>query len=330
MLKTNSVDGQEKTLTDTTGTNSGQWLGDATDANTLSIGTLMRATPILLFKGTIDEVRVSNTARNANWIQTSYNNQSSPGTFLTLGTEETEVVIAAPTVTTDNATSVEETGATLNGTLTNDGNEACEYRFQWGTTQGGPYSDNTSWTGSITTGQSFNATISGLCKGQVYYFIAEAKNSAGTGSGSELSFLTKPDPPTSFTATTASSSQINLSWTKGNGANRTMVRGKQGSYPTSISGGDEVYFGTDNTTPDTGLLPSTTYFYSAWSEVSGSQQWSDNPAQSNATTTSGAPTVIGGLVLPVNKATVLAPWLFLGLILSLVIARIALHMRRKT
>ena len=37
------------------------------------------------FTGTIDEVRVSSTIRNADWILTEYNNQSSPSTFYTLG-----------------------------------------------------------------------------------------------------------------------------------------------------------------------------------------------------------------------------------------------------
>ena len=279
------------------------------------------------FDGLIDEVRISNTARDADWIQTSYNNQSNPGDFLTPGVEENAP--STPTVTTNAATNVEETTATINGTLTNDGGEACQYRFQWGSTQGGPYTDNTSWTGSLTTGQQFSEDITGLEKGTKYYFIAEAKNAAGTGSGSELSFLTKPDAPTSFSAITASSSQINLSWTKGDGANQTLIRRKEGSYPTHVNDGDEVYFDTGESTQDTGLMPSTTYFYSAWSEVSGSQQWSDNPAQANATTTSGAPTVIGGLVLPINKATVLAPWVLLGAILSLVTVRLILHFRKK-
>lgn len=42
------------------------------------------------FAGILDEIRVSNTARSADWITTEYNNQSSPSTFYTLGTEETE------------------------------------------------------------------------------------------------------------------------------------------------------------------------------------------------------------------------------------------------
>ncbi len=39
------------------------------------------------WNGVIDEVRLSNTVRSANWITTEYNNQSAPGTFLTMGAE---------------------------------------------------------------------------------------------------------------------------------------------------------------------------------------------------------------------------------------------------
>jgi len=277
----------------------------------------------IFFDGKIDEVRISDTVRNEHWITTSYNNQNNPAAFITLGSE-----IGTPLVTTNTAASVEETSALLRGTLDNDGGEACEYRFQYGTTSG-VYTLSTAWTGSINSGASFNATISSLNEGDVYYFIAEARNNAGTGSGSEQNFLTKPLEPTSFSATTASSSQINLSWTKGTGADKTMVRGKEGSYPTSITDGYQVYFDTGTNASDTSLNPSTTYYYRAWSEVTGSQQWSDNYASANAATTSGTPTVIGGLVLPVNKATVLAPWLILFLILSLLITRIILHFRKR-
>ncbi|MEA3488318.1 MAG: hypothetical protein U9R10_03585, partial [Euryarchaeota archaeon] len=36
----------------------------------------------------IDEVRISDTARNADWIQTSYNNQNNPSSFYDVGAEE--------------------------------------------------------------------------------------------------------------------------------------------------------------------------------------------------------------------------------------------------
>ncbi|MFX0121958.1 MAG: DUF2341 domain-containing protein, partial [Candidatus Hodarchaeota archaeon] len=40
------------------------------------------------FNGQIDEVRVSNTVRSANWIQTEYNNQYDSGTFYSVDAEE--------------------------------------------------------------------------------------------------------------------------------------------------------------------------------------------------------------------------------------------------
>src|SRR5262249_18045786 len=49
------------------------------------------------FKGAIDEVRVSSTARSSDWIKTEYNNQSSPGTFMSTGAEES--VSSAPAMT---------------------------------------------------------------------------------------------------------------------------------------------------------------------------------------------------------------------------------------
>ena len=203
----------------------------------------------------------------------------------------TGAAIVAPMATTSAATSVEETTATLNGMVSNDGGEACQYRFQYDTNSGEPYAYSTGWTGSKTSGQSFSAAISALSKGTKYYFRAQCKNSAGTASGSELTFLTKPDAPTGFSATAASTTQINLSWTKGAGAQKTKIQRKQGSYPANRNDGTQVYFDTGTSTPDTGLSLGTTYYYRAWSYVLGSEQWSDNYAQAQATTAGAQPDV---------------------------------------
>ncbi len=237
-----------------------------------------------------------------------------------------------PTVTTGSAALVEETTATLNGNVINDGGKACQYRFEYGTSSGN-YTSSTPWTGSKTTGESFSAGIISLDEGTKYYFRAQAQNSQGIASGSEMSFLTKPEDPTDFTAVASSSSQIDLSWTKGNGADRTMVRRKQGSYPTSITDGEQVYFGTGTGTSDTGLSTETTYFYSAWPEVtSGSQQqWSDGYATASATTREGKeppPKAVGGTIYPVDKAQVLMPWIVLCLMLSLAAGGVAVGLRK--
>jgi hypothetical protein len=40
------------------------------------------------FKGVLDEVRISNIARSAGWVATEYSNQSSPSTFVVVGSEQ--------------------------------------------------------------------------------------------------------------------------------------------------------------------------------------------------------------------------------------------------
>jgi len=46
------------------------------------------------FNGVIDEVRVSNVVRSGDWITTEYANQNSPGTFSSLGTEQTQATMS--------------------------------------------------------------------------------------------------------------------------------------------------------------------------------------------------------------------------------------------
>jgi Concanavalin A-like lectin/glucanases superfamily len=60
------------------------------------------------FRGTLDELRLSNIARSASWIQTEYNNESSPSTFYNMFPEETQAtsgqVLMANSGTVTNAT----------------------------------------------------------------------------------------------------------------------------------------------------------------------------------------------------------------------------------
>jgi hypothetical protein len=41
-----------------------------------------------LYKGKLDEFRISKVARSAGWISTEYNNQNSPSTFLSVGLQQ--------------------------------------------------------------------------------------------------------------------------------------------------------------------------------------------------------------------------------------------------
>jgi hypothetical protein len=224
--------------------------------------------------------------------------------------------ILTPNASSGDAAPIDEMTAVLHGSVINDGGETCQYRFQYGNSTGN-YTRDTGWIGSITTGDSFSAGISGLSKGTKYYFRAQVKNSAGTGTGPEIALLTRPAPPVagSFSSKAVSPTQINLTWVKGEGARRTMVRRKTGDYPSDINDGAQIYFDTGASVSDSGLTPGTTYYYSAWSEVTGSQQWSNGSRTASATTMAGGPVVVGGTVYPVNKAMVLAPWLGMAVIL---------------
>jgi hypothetical protein len=76
------VDGSLQTLT--TGTRSASAMGNFSNS---SLYFMSRAASALNAAGTLDEVRLSTVERNASWTATEYNNQSSPGTFITIGSE---------------------------------------------------------------------------------------------------------------------------------------------------------------------------------------------------------------------------------------------------
>lgn len=99
--------------------------------------------------------------------------------------------IGDPTVTTNAATSVAAASATLNGTLDDDGGEACDCGFEWGPTIS--YGTTTS-SQSKTTGQSFSQEISGLEPNTGYHYRAVATNSWETGYGDDRSFTSKQRP----------------------------------------------------------------------------------------------------------------------------------------
>jgi hypothetical protein len=194
------------------------------------------------------------------------------------------------------AIDIEEETALLNGQVDDCGGMQCDYRgFVWGNESFGdpgntapgvtPYENSWTEPGSFDTG-TFSQGISDLNKGNQYYFRACAHNPAGWSYGDELTFLTKSLAPIEFNARAVSTSCINLSWIKGEGAQQTKIQRKQGDYPTGRDDGIQVYFGTGNSTADEGLLPGTDYYYRAWSWVGGSEQWSDGFAQTENTTAS--------------------------------------------
>jgi hypothetical protein len=153
-------------------------------------------------------------AVNQTWYASVKDNVSHAGIYKGLGyLKRVKLTIhfpsSLPAATTKAATGITGTSATLNGMLTNDGGEACQYQFRY-KKEGGSYV-YTGFTGSKRTGGSFGHTLAGLDPGTTYYFAAQAANSVGDSNwpASDLSFATLQRPTattqaaTDVTATTA-------------------------------------------------------------------------------------------------------------------------------
>ena len=211
---------------------------------------------------------------NGGWRNETY--------YFTTGSQ----TINAPTVTTNSSTGVEETNATLWGYLQNNGSADTTCGFWYDTTSGGTTNNQSIGTVSNSTLFSYNASV--LAPGQLYFFKAWTSNSAGfNGTSNELTFLTKPNATTGFTARANSSTMIYLSWTNGTGANNTYI--ERNAVSSWVRGaGTLVYNGTGINYENTSLSANTTYYYQAWSYTSwaGLTQWSDLNASANNRTNS--------------------------------------------
>ncbi|MFH1423357.1 MAG: hypothetical protein ABIG29_00125 [Candidatus Nealsonbacteria bacterium] len=102
----------------------------------------------------------------------------------------------------------------------------------------------------------------------------------------EQNILPKPLPPTDFKSIGTGATSAIVSWVEGMGATKTLVRYKQGSYPSGVTDGTLAYFETGNTAALTGLAGNAQYYVRAWSYASdGAWRWySDSPTDLIVTT----------------------------------------------
>ena len=103
----------------------------------------------------------------------------------------------APTATTQAATNVALTTATLTGT-SNPSGAATTYHFEWGTTTGygqqAPVPDAA--VGSDTADHAVTQTLTGLAPGTTYHYRLVATSATGTTDGADMSFATAAAPTT--------------------------------------------------------------------------------------------------------------------------------------
>lgn len=204
--------------------------------------------------GTTYHVRV----KAANSIGTTYSNDI---TFTTLG--------QAPTGTTQPATSLNASGATLNGSV-NANYASTVVTFEYGTTTS--YGSTISATQSPVTGNtntSVSAILSGLSPNTPYHFRVKTVNSIGTIYGSDLTFTTLGQSPT---ATTQAATNITTISTTVNGivnanflsTTVTFEYGTTITYDNSVTANQSPVSGNSTTLVSInilGLSPNTIYHY---------------------------------------------------------------------
>jgi hypothetical protein len=198
---------------------------------------------------------------------------------------EGEATVASPAVSTNQATNMEETSATIHGYLEDDaGYEATCWLF-WDTDSGEPYANSES-LGVFANGSEFSKELSGLIEGAVHYFKAKAQNVAGWGEGEELMFITKPLSPTDLTAEAISCSTITLTWVRPSSADGVIIE-RNDSLFWERGEGVLVSNDTSESFLDSGLDPLTQYYYQAWSYQSEGElvQYSDDFDTAQTTTT---------------------------------------------
>ena len=163
---------------------------------------------------------------------------------------------SSPSVSTDAATLVTSSSATLNGTVNPNGTSTTVV-FEYGTSTN--YGSTITATQSPLTGtnsQSVSAGITGLTAGTTYHFRAKGTNSAGTTNGDDQTFTTTSGPPvTAPTVTTGSASAVTSTSATLNGT-------------VNPNGSTTTYYFEYGTTASYGVITSSTSVGSGTSDVS--------------------------------------------------------------
>jgi hypothetical protein len=106
-------------------------------------------------------------------------------------------ILNPPTVTTNAATGVGQTSATLKGTVDPNGTSTSVY-FQYGTTTSYGSTTASQAIGSGTTSVTVSQAVSGLICNTVYHFRVVATTAYGTTAGLDQTFTTSACTPAGF------------------------------------------------------------------------------------------------------------------------------------
>jgi hypothetical protein len=167
------------------------------------------------FKGILDEGRTATSVLSAEWISTEYNNQNSPGTFYSIGANESgdtsapsnptafsgyDVAAKTHTLTSGNWAPYSAPYFEFSGAADNESGVKGYYIYFGTNSSADPYTDGSYQAHSGIASATQTYTSAALTEGQTFYFILKTENNALLRSDAVTKFTysydaTAPSPP---------------------------------------------------------------------------------------------------------------------------------------
>jgi len=223
---------------------------------------------VAMLHGKLDEIRISDIARNGSWLNASYHTQNDSTSFCVIGNP-----MIADLFHMNTTSNVTRNGANLLGWIPNNDDYQGTYTSYgaWvGTSSGmteGTYDFNFTGVGTREAKEEIDVEATGLTEGTLYYYAGWIANATSFETTyNELSFTTyqDPQPPTDIqTDIEESNSSLEITWTTGLYSDKTVIIKKVGSYPSSVTDGTEVFNASDEDHWEEDLTGN--YYLRAWS-----------------------------------------------------------------
>jgi phosphodiesterase/alkaline phosphatase D-like protein len=203
-----------------------------------------------------------------------------------------------PIVTTDAATSIATTSATVTGTVDPEGQQT-NYHFEYGTTPNFGTTTAATSAGNGATSTAVSSSLSGLQPNTTYYYRLVASNATGAAFGTQGTFTTIAPGPQVVTGAASSigTTSATISGTVNPEGQDTSYHFDYGTSPTSYSDSTSATdAGSGNSASDvsaalTGLQANTTYYYRV---VATNADGTADGHQGTLTTSALAPVVTTG------------------------------------
>jgi len=221
----------------------------------------------------------------------------------------TQTIVTAPNAPSGLAASA-ASGSQINLTWFDNSSNESNFVVDRATDTGFTQNLSTATLGTNTT--SYSAT--GLSSGMTYYFRVRATNSAGSSANSNTAsavtpnVVTLPAAPSNLTASTVSSSVINLTWADNstNETGFTIDRATDSGFTQNFS---SVNLGAGYSfLSESGLNASTTYYFRVRATNSAGSSGYSNTAFGTTQSNSTAPAAPSNLTASGSVASVLLSW----------------------